>query len=293
MTLRNYNLFGLRFPQYAWLAAPFCFAPLLLMASSGGPQEETKLRLVSGGAAIVLTAVAVWSYLPEYASPVHRWDIAQERENGAIMQSFPQLRRLPPGGRVLIAGVDTPLSPWIEPDFLKHEFGAHEWTVVIPLDRREGELPSVHLVHAQGVQPEAFDHAFDYAESGNLRRELAHEALVAAVRAGHAEEVVVPQLAGPLEQLQRDPNDNTALLKAGEVCVNWGLDQLADEYLRRSLEVAHDRDPYAFYFLGVLKERQKHWSEAYDDYQHAVEADQEPRNPLFQQAADRVRAQAR
>ena len=293
--------------QYSWLAAPFCFAPLLLLAAperAAAPhindaRETDASGLLAGksglaGLVVVfLTALSVWRYFPEYASAVHQWGIAQELENRGIMASFAQLRRLPPGGSVLIAGVDTPLNPWIEPDFLKREFGPHEWTVVIPVDRPDTELPtvapSVHFRHAAEVNPAAFDHAFLYDEKGNLRREYDQAALVVAARS-QPEAVVVPELGPLIDQLRRSPDDHTALLKAGELCLNWGLDQQAEGYLRRAMEVTHDHDPYGFFFLGELKERQHDLAAAYADYQRAVEADQEPRNPLFQQAADRVRA---
>jgi tetratricopeptide (TPR) repeat protein len=185
------------------------------------------------------------------------------------------------------------LNPWIEPDFLKHEFGPHEWTVVIPVDRPDTELPpdhpSVHLRHAAEVNPAAFDHAFVYDEKGNLRQEYDRAAL-AAVAQAQPEAIVVPELAPLVDRLRQAPGDHMALLRAGELCLNWGLDQQAEGYLRRSVEVTHDHDPYAFFFLGELKERQHDLAAAYTDYERAVETDQEPRNPLFQQAAERVRA---
>ena len=293
------------FEQYSWLAAPFCFAPLLLLAAP----EINAAREPEPGASgfnawrprlaalvvVSLTALSVWRYLPEYASTVHQWGVAQELENRGFMASFAQLRGLPPGTHVLVTGVDTPLNPWIEPDFLKHEFGQHAWTVVTPIDRPDAELPlvqpSVHLRHAAEVDPAAFDHAFVYDEQGNLRRQYDHSALAAAAQA-HPEAIVVPELSPVLDRLRQAPDDHMALLKAGELCLNWGLDKRAESYLGRSTEVTHGRDPYAFFFLGELKERQHDLAAAYADYQRAVETDQEPRNPLFQQAADRVRARS-
>jgi hypothetical protein len=288
--------------QYSWLAVPFCFAPLLLLAAPetdaglepepGGSGFFARRRRLAGLVVVFLTALSVWRYFPEYASAVHQWGVAQELENRGIMASFPQLRRLPSGGRVLVAGVDTPLSPWIEPDFLKHEFGLHEWTVVIPIDRPDTELPpdhpSVHLRHAAEVNPDLFDHAFVYDGRGNLRQEYDRAALAAGAQA-QAEAIVVPELAPLVDRLRQAPDDHMALLRAGELCLNWGLDQQAEGYLRRSMEVTHDHDPYAFFFLGELKERQHDLTAAYTDYERAVKADHEPRNPLFQQAADRAR----
>jgi hypothetical protein len=289
--------------QYSWLAVPFCFAPLLLLAAPerdealepepGGSGSFARRRRLAGLVVVFLTALSVWRYFPEYASTVHQWGIAQELENRGIMASFAQLRRLPPGGRVLVAGVDTPLNPWIEPDFLKHEFGPHEWTVVIAVDRPDTELPpdhpSVHLRHAAEVNPDLFDHAFVYDGKGNLRQEYDQAALVVAARS-QPEAIVVPELAPLVDRLRQAPDDHMALLRAGELCLNWGLDQQAEGYLRRSVEVTHDHDPYAFFFLGELKERQHDLAAAYTDYQRAVETDQEPRNPVFQQAAERARA---
>jgi hypothetical protein len=300
------------FEQYSWLAAPFCFAPLLLLAApemaaapdaNGGREPEPDAsglqgwrRRYAGLLVVSLTALSVWRYLPEYASTAHQWGITQELENRGIMASFVQLRRLPPGGRVLISGVDTPLNPWIQPDFLKHEFGPHEWTVVIPIERPDAELPpvhpSVHLRHAAEVNPAAFDHAFVYDERGNLRREYSGAALAAAAQA-RPEAIVVPELAPLLDRLRGAPDDHIALLRAGELCLNWGLDQQAEGYLGRLEEVTHDHDPYAFFFLGELKERQHDLAAALADFQRAVETDQEPRNPLFQQALDRVRVARR
>ena len=106
--------------QYSWLAVPFCFAPLLLLAAPerdeapepepGGSGSFARKRRLAGLVVVFLTALSVWRYFPEYASAVHQWGVAQELENRGIMASFPQLRRLPPGGRVLVAGVDTPLN---------------------------------------------------------------------------------------------------------------------------------------------------------------------------------------
>jgi tetratricopeptide (TPR) repeat protein len=209
------------------------------------------------------------------------------------MASFVELRRLPPGESVLVSGVDTPLNPWIEPDFLKQEFGPHEWTVVTPFDRPDTDLPpvrpSVHFRHAAEVIPAAFDHAFVYDAAGNLRHQYDRAALAASAQA-QPEAIVVPELAPLVDRLRSAPDDHMALLKAGELCLSWGLDQQAEGYLGRSVEVTHGHDPYAFFFLGELKERQHDLAAAYTDYQRAIETDQEPRNPLFQQAVDRLRA---
>jgi len=287
------------FEEYAWLAVPFCFAPLLLTGAMepagsdvGVPGSQARFRMLAQGGLLALTALSVWSYLPRYGSETHRWSITQEMENRAIMRSFGQLRKIPAGARVLIAGVDTPLSPWIEPDFLKHEFGAHEWTVVTPLERPASQLPSIHLAHAGDVQPAAFDHAFLYDDAGNLRREYDHAGLVAAARE-QPEAIVIPDLEPWVERLRGAPNDDLALLKAGEICLRWGLDQRAEDYLRRSIESSHERNPYGYFFLGQLKERQRDRVAALADYQHAVDTDQTPRNALFQQAVERIRNQGR
>jgi hypothetical protein len=297
------------FEQYSWLAAPFCFAPLLLLAApevaavpdlndAREPEPDASglhawRRRYAGLLVVSLTALSVWRYLPEYASTAHQWGITQELENRGIMASFAQLRKLPPGGRVLISGVDTPLNPWIQPDFLKHEFGRQEWTIVIPVDRPDTELPpvhpSVHLRHAAEVNLAAFDHAFVYDERGNLRREYNGAALAAAAQA-RPEAIVVPALAPLLDRLRNAPDDHLALLRAGELCLNWGLDQQAEGYLGHLEDVTHNHDPYAFFFLGELKERQNDLAAAMVDYERAVETDQEPRNPLFQQAVERLGA---
>jgi hypothetical protein len=254
-----------RIEEYAWVAAPLAFLPLLLV-----PNRLVPNLLLAAG-----LALSLWQASGRYQTPERQWAIEQEQANGRILASFETLRRLPGDGSFLVTGVRAAHHPWLSSDFIRHEFGnTRLWTVLTLYDAPHRMEPPVTLALPALVLPGRFDRTLEYDSTGAFQGEAPDAELI-------------PELRPHLTALESDPADFRALLAAGVVCLEWGETQRAQEYLERAA-AADAANPYPYFFLGQISERQRDLVAARAYFQLALARDSAPRNPAFQQAVDRT-----
>ena len=273
--------------MYAWTGACLAFSPVLFI------DWRPPLRLSSRGAvpvavALLLGYAAVRANRPAYDQ--WNWNLAQERSNRNIIQSFPDLKQAP-GRHFLASGVSVPFHPWTTSSFIRAKFGPHrDWTVIQPRGSHPVSKPPVAFVDAAQVDITRFDQAFGYAEDGRLLRHWNAAELQRLAAGGGADRVLQPALIEPLDALAKDPSNWFYLMRVGVVYSDWGKLDQAERYLARSCEVNAGRNPYPPFFYGAVEDALGKTAAAIPLFEQAIEMDTKPGNPAFPEALRLARA---
>jgi tetratricopeptide (TPR) repeat protein len=261
--------------QYSWDAVAFTFAPVLLVSGSW----ISSLLLVGA------SAVWLWANQVAYRSVPLQWRLGQEVANSRILAAFPRLHQIDPNAkRILVTGLSARLNPWLSEDYTHHEFGNREWTIVTTPDAPESSNKLVKIVHARNIDVDKFDYVVTFDSNGNLTQVLDRAALAHTP----PDSVLIPELLGLNAQLQKNPRDPGTLLSIGIAYLTWGLVDQAANYLEQAADAGGGKNPYPYFFLGQCSEGKNDRAAALRYYQQAVNLDQTPRNPVFQQAVDRL-----
>ncbi|HWF47110.1 MAG TPA: tetratricopeptide repeat protein [Bryobacteraceae bacterium] len=256
---------------YAWSAVPLLFAPVLILPRRG----------LAMAPLLVLTCLWVWTNRVAYRSAGEQWEVAQEKVNERVLQSFAKIKHSDNGAyRLLVSGLNAPLSPWGYEDFVRVALGDHKWTLLVLAESADRTGKYLSTRHIAEVNPANYDGVVEYGPDGNMLRALTGPAYFAAIR-NDPEQVLVPELG-------KNPNDFASLLKAGTVLLDWGDVDRAQSYLEQAVRASNGANPYPFFFLGQCAERKHDRAAALGYYEKAVRADAEPRNPFFQQSVDRL-----
>ena len=259
---------------YAWSAVPLLIAPLLLLPR----------RWLAMAPLAALTCLWVWTNRVVYRSPGAQWAVAQEKVNERVLQSFAKIKRSDSGAyRLLVSGLNAPLSPWGYEDFVRVALGDHKWTILVPADSADRTGKYVSTKHVAEVNPANYDGVVEYRPDGDMLRVLTGPTYFAGVR-NDPEQVLLPEL-------DENPKNFSSLLKAGTVLLAWGDVDRAQGYLEQAVRASNGVNPYPFFFLGQCAEQRHDRAAALRYYEKAVGTDEEPRNPLFRQAVDRMAAQ--
>lgn len=268
---------------YAWNALPLMFAPLLVLPR----------RWIAMAPLLALTGLWIWTDQAEYRTAGEQWAVAQEKANERVLESFSQIRRADTGAyHLLVSGLNAPLSPWVTEDFVRVALGDRKWTVLVPADSADRTGKYVSMKHIAEVNPSDYDGVVEYGPGGNLLRTLIGPAYLTAVRTA-PEEILLPELdASLVTAIRKNPNDFGSLLKVGTVLLAWGDANRAQGYLEQAVRASNGTNPYPFFFLGQCAEQKHDAGAALRYYKKAVGADEEPRNPLFRQAVERLTPQS-
>jgi hypothetical protein len=277
---------------YASVAAPLVFLPVLLLT---GILPRRTIGRLSIYVVLVLAFIgAIRMNGPQYAA--RQWTLAQEKVNRNVLKDWARLKALPASDRkILVAGIKSPFQPFYVSDYIRFEFGRdREWTVITPREFETQRQEPVTLVHAAGVDVAAFDHAFVFDEDGRLAREWTgaqlREAAANVDRPIPAkDEVLVPALAPVRAALAAEPDKWFLHLRAGVLFWEWGDPVDAETFLLRSAQLSEDKNPYPFYFLGLIRESERRPIEARALFEKAVALDGPNPNPALREALGRIK----
>lgn len=262
--------------QYAWVAAPLLFAPVLLVPSS------SKVHLTAIAAVLV---VWIEGNRPMYQATPQQWLITQEKANASILQALPSIRQTA-GRQVLVSGLRASYHPWLSTDFIRHYFGsAHSWTFLVPRNGVQRSDGTVALKWPAAVKANGFDTAVLFERDGRLKKILVGRELEAA----NPDVLLVPALDTHLRIIQTEPGNFMSLLSAGIEYLEGGWPERALSYLERAA-AADARNPYPAFFLGQAMEAQGNRAAARARYEQAIALDAPPGNPAFRQALMQLRS---
>jgi hypothetical protein len=264
---------------YAWNAVPLLFAPLLVL-----PRRWTMMAPL--GALICLW---LWTNQAEYRSTGEQWAVKQEMINERVLGSFPQVKLSDAGAyRLLVTGLNAPLSPWGYEDFVRGALGDHRWVILVPADSVDRAGKFVSAKHVSEVNPANYNGAVEYRPDGSLLRVLTGQRYANYAKA-MPEQILIPEL-GDVMPTVGTPGDFSGLLRVGTTLLAWGDPDRAQTYLEQAVRASNGANPYPFFFLGQCSEQKHDRTAALGFYEKAVAADREPRNPLFRQAVNRTSA---
>jgi hypothetical protein len=193
------------FKEYAWAAAPLFLAPVLLLS------EARRTQIALAAIFVVLAVLGPFGYRAIYRSDASRWEVAQDRKGGEMVQSLSAFRALPRPARILVVGLDDPMLPWESADFVRHEFGdSLAWTVLLPksVELRED---SRFVQFSTGAHVRLSD--FNYVARYRPNESLARIQPVA--------EILSRQGPG-------------ALLENAAAALDWGLQDEAEQFLTQA-----------------------------------------------------------
>ncbi|MGH9632994.1 MAG: hypothetical protein ACRD7E_32220 [Bryobacteraceae bacterium] len=274
------------FEEYAWIAAPLVFLPLLLVEPDRLPFKRSVLAY---GSLAGFALLWIFTNHGAYNTPARQWTIQQERTNQGIVASLDRLQSLDPSARrVLVAGLRASYHPWLSSDFVQHELGrSREWTVLVPRNGPQRRDPPITLALPEQVRLDEFDHAVLYNENGTLARILDRSGLQQAAGSSPGS-VLLPALEPHLDRLRKEPDHFTSLLSAGVLYLEWGWPERAVPYLERALKASGGENPYPHFFLGQAAEALRDYAAARLHYEQAIAADPPPGNSAFREALARL-----
>jgi tetratricopeptide (TPR) repeat protein len=275
--------------MYAWTGAALAFSPVLFFSRPFNRQEIWRTAAIYAGVA-ALAFLSIRTSMAQYEE--HRWNIAQEKINRNIIDSYPALKGLDGSVRkVLVTGLDMPFHPFHTASYIRSEFGAaREWTVLIP----EGAAAAKSYAPVRSCPPSSvrlidYDVTFGFASDGGLLRKWSREQLHETSTREQMDRILFPALNPIFDALAKDPGNWEALLRGGVVYLKWGELDTAANYLERSAELSHHQNPYPMFFLGQVREAQGKFAEARGYYSAAVALDPGRTNPAFRAALERAR----
>ena len=267
---------------YAWDAAPLLFAPILVL-----PRRWIAVLPIAA-----LICLWIWKNQPQYHSAGAQWAIAQEKTNERVLDSFAKIKSSDGGAyRLLVSGLNAPLSPWGYEDFVRVDLGDRRWTLLVHADAGESAGRYVSTKHVGDIDAADFDGAVEYTLDGHLLRVLTGAPYRVAIKTS-PEQVLIPELDDKLMTVAAEiPTDFAGALKIGTILLTWGDTVGAQRYLEKAVRASNGSNPYPFFFLGQCSERTHDRVTALQYYRKAVAVESEPRNPLFEQAVKRMASQ--
>jgi hypothetical protein len=270
--------------EYAWIPAPLLFIPLLMAAAARLSRQNFGRLSAAILVLSTLTLVGHYGYLHDYRSAGLRWYVSQEKHAANFMQSWPSLRALPSGSRVLVAGLDTPFFPWSSVQFTERTFGSGKIWRVLVKEVPPNAPPSWIISFRQAAEflkqsPQAFDYAVSYDEPGNLKAIRNRAELQ---RLTEAPWVVVPQLAAVRYDLAAHPKNRFAIIAALAEAANWNDQQTGELALAEAQETAISGDRWVCFFRGKLAALRGDWGDAASGFRCA--SSQEPKAAIFRDA---------
>jgi len=236
-----------KYEEYAWVAAPLLFAPVLRLYRA--MHAFPALALASLLAALAITGQS--GYKGRYESIDIRWMLDQDRRGRAMAGSFGRLKAIrssdinesaAPPTRILVTGLNHPDMPWRASDFVRSQFGERRlWTIVLPPAnevRRGSKL--VRFVDAPTVRLRDFDYVVTYDANGNLESIRKVQDIPSSEP---LDEVVVPALRRPVAAGRAQPGEHGIFLQCADVAIEWGLWPQAGEFLEKARAAGGAGDP--------------------------------------------------
>lgn len=273
--------------EYAWIPAPLLWVPLLL--ASGALQSRKSVAFWGSAVAVltVLTYVGHYGYLHDYRSTGLRWYVSQERRTENFVRSWPKLRALPGGSRVLIAGLDTPFLPWSSIPFTETTFGHGKlWRVVVKELPPSG--PPSWMISFSDLPALLGQSAMDYAASYDEAGTMTAVRTAADLRALSQDPwEIVPQLAAVRRELARHPNGHREILAALAEAAEWGDQETGRAALDAAREADMSGDTWVCFFRAKLAASRSDWAEAVAGFSCA--SAQEPKAAIFRDALENAR----
>jgi hypothetical protein len=172
------------------------------------------------------------AYARHYGANSLRWVLDQEIIGGRIVASFPALDKLPPKSRVLVVGLDTPFLPWRSENYIASRFGrGRHWTVMVkPGDSTPSPGPLSRLTAPEFLNLSDFDAVAIYDADGRLQQ-IKH---VGSAEAAAGLAPFVPGLRDALQTAEHQPQSYENWMTVASKCLDWGLWDEAQRYLRRA-----------------------------------------------------------
>jgi hypothetical protein len=289
------------YPGYSWNGAYLMYAPLLALAPllRGAP-----IAAAAAGATLLLGIAAPLLDGAEYRR--NAWALEQEARQQHLLRAIEDLARAMPGSaaaeRVLVTGLAFPFSPF--------DYGAAlgsyprlrdvRFDVVTyppdtsPLPHVRSSAPKVRFVPRQRVDIARYDAVWAFYTDGTL---------LAATPPGEAAQRVGPRgmlaagdvlLFPEMARVFGAPGrsgpmpDDQAYLRCGTRLLEYEAVGLAESCLATSARISA-ANPYPFFYLGVIREKQGDLEGAKREFGRALALD-DPRwpNPAFRDAIARV-----
>ncbi len=271
--------------EYAWIPAPLLFAPVLLVACAASTNWRKCTLIALAVAVTALSFAGRDGYRHRYRDPGLGWSLTQEQRTAKFQQSWPRLTNLPPGSRIVIAGLETPFLPWTSLLFSEHQFGpGKEWFVLTMPEQQDPHVPHLHFTNLRGLQLPA-DAAVSYAEDGHLIafRSRSEQADIQADPS-----ILIPELQQAKLALAAAPGNRLRLLRALDQALLWGAYDQAEHILVMADQAGWRDDEWICYMAGRLAGARSHWPLAVSRFECSVS--EAPRTQAFQNALQDAKA---
>lgn len=275
------------FAGYSWSAGYLFFAPVLL-----GPRLwASGLAARAVGAVLTLIAFVSPAFAKElYKSDELRWDMAQESTQRKLLPALDALfRAIPEDGQrqILVTGINFPYSPfaygWSLSDFPNASRAQIDVLVYGgPTPNPQGRVrfvskDQVDLVHYDEVW--AFGNDGGLVLDGPAPKHLG-ESYASDVGLEALDLLLYPELLKKAASRSQE-DAGGRLLTCGATLLDYSEFTGAEKCLTRASE-AIPANPYPYYFLGLIREKQGDTREAHRMFQKAVALDDpRARNPWF------------
>ncbi|MBV9085377.1 MAG: hypothetical protein JOZ62_22095 [Acidobacteriaceae bacterium] len=295
------------YEEYAWIGAPLAYTPLLVAAARGewlrmqwqawprgarGADAGSSELLVTDLSRSVLRHCGSWcmalllllcvigpsGYRWRYRRGGESWQLGQEKIGAKFAASWPQLKSLPDGSRILIAGLETPFLPWSLPDFIRIEFGTGKsWVVLVPGESGfRGDDGFIRRATLADVSLRDADYVATYDDSGQLLNIRRASELSGSITSSA---MLIPEIASALKMVRKQPSDRFVLTSAIDRCIRWGAWTDARSLLDHARKIGLRNEPEVLFDEGRVAAGAGNWAEAVDWFERAVGA--EPRNQVF------------
>lgn len=277
------------FAGYAWAGAYLFFAPVLLLPLLW---STNLLGLVAGAAAFVLALASPSLSEDVYEGAENHWYIEQEAIQRKLLQGLTVLSQAFPGDatehKLLVTGVNFPFSPFsygrsldgiLDTSHLQLDVLAYS----APVPTSEGK---VRFVSRNDVDLAQYDAVCAFGSDGSL---LLNAPAPSRVASGFTtgdgidgrDLILYPELFRRWLKFSSQPQspDNTGaqLLACGATLLDYSELNGAEKCLNRASEVI-GANPYPYYFLGLIRQKQGNAPEAHRLFQKAVALD-DPSSP--------------
>ncbi|HWC96327.1 MAG TPA: hypothetical protein VG456_06255 [Candidatus Sulfopaludibacter sp.] len=221
-----------RYEEYAWAAAPLLLAPILLLDQPLGGRRFTGIRLGILAVVTVLAIAGPGGYRSEYNSGTLQWMVRQEQKSAAIQRSLSFLAGVPRPSRILVVGLEDPVVPWQNTDFVRLMFGTDiHWTVLVqPAAQLRHNSRWVSFAEPNEVNLADYDYVATYQTTGNM----AAFRDVHPLLSGPPDDVMVPALAPLKSDAAAHPTDYGRLLRCAATAIDWGLWTEAGQFLEQA-----------------------------------------------------------
>ncbi len=253
------------FPEYAWLAAPFVFAPVARLAV---PVGRSKMQI----AGLLLVAFIFVRY-ESRSRKVFRGEMQWFLEQEAIGRNlWASLERVDASTRkanqILITGLDTPFPPWASGGFTRWRFdGRRYWCLVYPKDLSAKNSRNVRFSMPSQADLTHADKMLMFDASGRLKDLLSADQIRRRFRSPID---LVTELTS--QTLRRPDEIDTApeLVQAGDRLMQWSLANEAIPYYERAVSITHAEDADVLFRLGRAEGRAGKFTQAAEHINAAI-----------------------